>query len=228
MSQLTDDLVTANRILAREGIVDAFGHASAREGDAFVISRSLAPARVTSADLQWLDLDRRAVGGDARAPYAEVAIHAEIYRSRADVMAICHDHSPGVIPFAAVRHPLRPVFHLASLIGHEVPVWDIRDEFGEATDLLVRTAEQGASLARALGDRTVALMRGHGCVVVGARLQDVVFTAYVLEQNARLQLAAEALGNVRYLSEGEIAAARATLLQPLSSDRIWDWFGSRL
>lgn len=224
------ELVLANRILAREGVLDAFGHVSVRDAEdpaRFIISRSLAPKMVTKGDLQWLDLDREIVGGDRRPSYAEVAIHAEIYRARADVRAICHAHSPSVIPFGVSATPLRPVFHMGSLIGAEVPVWDIRAASGD-TDLLVRAAEQGASLAAALGDRTVALMRGHGCVVVGARIADVVFTAYELEQNARAQLQALSLGEVTYLSAAEVERARATLLQPLSSDRAWGWFRDRL
>jgi ribulose-5-phosphate 4-epimerase/fuculose-1-phosphate aldolase len=224
------ELVQANHIVANEGIVDAFGHVSLRDPerrDRFLISRSLAPARVTEDDLQWLDLDRRRISGDARASYAEVAIHAEIYRARAHVMAVCHSHSPSVVSFGVSRVPLRPVFHMGSLIGGDVPVWDIRDEFG-GTDMLVRSAEHGASLARVLGDRPAALMRGHGSVVVGARLSDVVHTAYALEMNARVQLAAHSLGPMTFLSAEETEKARAMLLQPLASERAWDWFVSRI
>jgi HCOMODA/2-hydroxy-3-carboxy-muconic semialdehyde decarboxylase len=224
------ELVLANRIVAREGIVDAFGHVSLRDpanADRFLISRSLAPARVTEADVQVLDLDRRRVTGDERASYAEVAIHAEIYRARADVMAVCHSHSPSAVVFGVSRVPLRPVFHMGSLIGGDVPTWDIAREFG-TTDLLVRASEHGASLARTLGAGPAALMRGHGSVVVGARLADVVHTAYALEQNARVQLAGLSLGEVAYLTPEETEQARAMLLQPLASERAWDWFASRV
>ncbi len=224
------ELVLANRILANEGVLDAFGHISVRDPEnaaRFVISRSLAPAQVTEADLQWLDLERRVVSGNTGPAYAEVAIHAELYRARGDVRAICHNHSPSVIPFGVSRVPLRPVYHMGSLIGAEIPVWDIRAAFGE-TDMLVRTAEQGASLAKAMGVRIVALMRGHGSVVVGERLIDIVRASYALEQNARSQLQALSLGDVTYLSDAEVAKARATLLDPLSSDRAWGWFTSRL
>ena len=141
------ELVIANHIIANEGIVDAFGHISIRDNEdpkRFMISRSLAPARVTEGDLQWLDLDRRVVDGDVRPSYAEVAIHAEIYRARPDVMAVCHSHSPSVVPFSVSQTKLRPIFHMGSLIGGEVPVWDIRADFGP-TDMLVRSSEQAAS-----------------------------------------------------------------------------------
>lgn len=229
MADGPDELVLANHIVANEGIVDAFGHVSIRESedrDAFVISRSLSPARVQRDDLQWLDLDRSVIGGDRRPSYAEVAIHAEIYRARPDVTAICHSHSPAVVAFGVSRVPLRPVSHLGSLIGGDVPVWDIRAEFGP-TDMLVRSAAQGASLARALGPRTAALMRGHGSVVAGGSLAAVVQTVYALEQNARVQREALTLGDVNYLSADEIERARAMFLQPLANERAWDWFVSR-
>ncbi len=230
MSDGPADLVLANHILANEGVLDAFGHVSMRDSEdpgRFVISRSLAPALVADVDLQWLDLDRRVVSGNTAPSYAEVAIHAQVYRARPDVRAICHNHALSIIPFGVSRVALRPVYHMASLIGAEIPLWDIRDGFGD-TDMLVRTAEQGASLARALGARTVALMRGHGSVVVGTRLIDVVRASFALERNGRAQLQALSLGEVTYLSEAEVEKARATLMDPLSSDRAWGWFRSRL
>jgi ribulose-5-phosphate 4-epimerase/fuculose-1-phosphate aldolase len=230
MDDTRSELVLANRILANEGVLDAFGHVSVRDPasrDRFLISRSLAPARVTEKDLQWLDLDRQVVDGDRRPSYAEVAIHAEIYRARPDVMAVCHSHSPSVVPFSVSQTPLRPIFHMGSLIGGPVPVWDIRAEFG-ATDMLVRSSAQGTSLAKTLGARPAALMRGHGSVVVGARVADVVHTVYALERNARLQLDGESLGPVHYLEDTEIEKARAMLLEPLASERAWDYFVSRV
>jgi HCOMODA/2-hydroxy-3-carboxy-muconic semialdehyde decarboxylase len=229
LADLLEDLVIANRILAREGIVDAFGHASVRcedDPDRFVISRSLAPLQVTLGDLQHLDLDGKVVGTDTRPSYAEVAIHSEMYRARPDVNAVVHFHSASVIPYGVMARPLRPIFHMASLIGVEVPVWDIREDFGE-TDMLVHTAEQGASLARALGQASAVLMRGHGAAVVGSTLPIAVFTAYYLEQNAGLQARAEALGEVRFLNAGETARARELLLQPLALTRAWDYFRHR-
>ena len=145
MTDPTDELVLANRIIANEGIVDAFGHVSVRDPEdtaRFIISRSLAPANVTGDDLQWLDLDLRLVRGNSSDSYAEVAIHAGIYRARLDVAAVIHSHSPSTVAFGVSEMRLRPVFHMGSLIGHQVPVWDIRDSFG-VTNMLVRTQDQG-------------------------------------------------------------------------------------
>jgi len=223
------DLVIANRILANEGILDAFGHVSIRDPTdpgQYYIARQLGPELVTEADLQCFALDGRELHGDTRPAYAERAIHGAIYAARSDVMAVCHSHSPSVIPFGVTGVRLQPIFHLAGLMGSDVPVWDIADEFGP-TDMLVRSLEQGRSLARALGAGRVALMRGHGCVVVGSTLREVVLTAVYLEQNAKLQLQATALGEVRFLSPEEVQLTGGWLLSPLGLDRSWNTWRAR-
>jgi len=224
------ELVTANRILAQAGVLDAFGHVSVRhpeDANHYVIARSLCPEQVTERDFQRFTLAGEEVSGDTRRSYAETAIHGAIYEARPEVHAICHNHAPSVIPFGATRSSLRPIYHMGSLLGSDVPCWDIADEFGE-TDLLVRTLAQGRSLARALGPHRVALMRGHGSVVAGRDLYDVVFTAFYMEQNARLQLQAAALGPARYLSPGEIERAREMLLSPLANERFWNCWEHRV
>jgi ribulose-5-phosphate 4-epimerase/fuculose-1-phosphate aldolase len=231
LSDLKHQLATANRILANEGVVDALGHVSARSSldpARFLISRSLGPELVTPADIQEFRLDGIQVHGDPRAPYAERAIHAGIYAARPDVLAVCHNHAPSIIPFGIADVRLRPVFHMAATIGADIPVWDIAAEFGD-TDLLVRASDQADSLAKALGQGRVVLMRGHGCAVAGASLQEVVFTCIYLELNARLQLQAVGLGGEpRYLSRGEIDLATTTLLQPLTQERTWTTWSRRV
>jgi HCOMODA/2-hydroxy-3-carboxy-muconic semialdehyde decarboxylase len=227
--QVVDDLVLANHILANEGVLDAFGHVSVRHpaaSDRFLISRTRAPELVDAGDLQLLDLKGERVSGNEQRSYEEVAIHGGVYRSRADVGAVVHSHAPSVIPFGVTGVPLRPIYHMGSVIGHEVPVWDIAKLFGD-TDLLVRDATQADSLAAALGSRTVVLMRGHGCVVTGADLRAAVFAAVYLERNATLLAAALRLGEVRSLSAGETQRA-AEMLRGRAGERTWEYWVRRL
>jgi ribulose-5-phosphate 4-epimerase/fuculose-1-phosphate aldolase len=227
---LLRELVIANRILAHEGVVDAFGHVSVRhpeDSGQYLISRSLGPELVTEADLQRFTLVGKQVGGNEKPAYAERAIHGAIYEARPEAMAVCHNHSPSVISFGVTGVPLKPIFHMGSLIGAEVPVWDVAEEFGD-TDMLVKDMDQGRSLARTVGQRRVALMRGHGCVVVGKTLREVVMTSVYLEVNARLQLQAMSLGDVRYLSPGEVQRTMDTLLDSLSSQRAWSTWEARV
>ena len=208
---LIDDLVAANRILVDQGVLDGYGHVSARhdrDAGRFLMSRSLAPELVTAADVLEYGLDSEPVAAGGRTSYLERFIHGEIYRARPDVKAIVHDHSPSVIPFGVSTAPLRPLYHMSAFLGGGVPVFDIKTAAGGPTDMLVRTAALGRALAQTLGARPVALMRGHGCVVVGPSLPIVVFRSVYTEVNARLQAQAMALGGpVTYLDDEEARLA---------------------
>lgn len=226
---VAQELVTANRILAAEGVLDAFGHISVRHPDdpgVYVIGRSLSPEQVTVKDLQLFFLDGRRADDDVQVPYSERAIHGAVYEARPDVQAICHNHSPSVLPFSVTGVPLRPMMHTAGLLGTRVPVWDIRSAEGD-TDMLVRTMDAGRSLAATLGSARVALMRGHGSVVVGKNLREIVMAAIYMERNARLQIAAMALGEVTYLTDGEIERTGEMLCTPVASDRAWGCWANR-
>jgi ribulose-5-phosphate 4-epimerase/fuculose-1-phosphate aldolase len=204
---LAADIVIANRILAAQGVVDAFGHVSARTAagaSRFLMSRSLAPAQVTQGDIVEYDLDGNAVS-DKRAAYRERFIHSEIYRVRPDVMSIVHCHTASLIPFGISDAPLRPVYHNSSFVGEGVPVFDIHEAAGD-TDMLVSSAALGRALAKSLADKPAVLMRGHGAVVVAKNLHDAVARAVYLDVNARVQAEAMRLGpNVHYLNPGEVA-----------------------
>jgi HCOMODA/2-hydroxy-3-carboxy-muconic semialdehyde decarboxylase len=223
MNDALDELVTANRILAREGVVDAFGHVSIRHPerpDRFILSRARAPECIEVDDLIEFSLDGTAVEPRGRKPYAERYIHAALYEARADVRAVVHNHSPSLIPFGITHTPLRPVMHMCASMGAHVPLWDSRTAFGD-TNLLVTSMEMGRDLAASLGARPVALMRGHGCVVAGGSLRAVVFNAIYLELNANLQLKASALGEITFLSDGEIDAILATRAS-FTYERAWE------
>jgi len=216
------DLVAANRILYRHGVLDAYGHVSVRSdgaADHFVMSRSLAPPLVTLADLVEHGPDSEPVA-DTRRPYLERFIHGEIYRQRPDVMAVVHSHSDSVIPFGITKGALQPVYHMASFLGAGVPVFEIRDTVVD-NDLLVRDTRLGAALARRLGACACVLMRGHGMTVVGDSLPEAVFRAVYTERNAKLQAMAQQLeGPIRFLSAEE--AVRATRSNRSTLERPWE------
>lgn len=224
------DLVDANHILFGQGVVDAFGHVSVRDANRpsrFWLSRSCAPGMVTLADLVSFDLDGNAQG-DTRKPYLERFIHAEIYRTRADVNAVVHSHSPAVIPFGIVKGiKLRPVCHMCGFLGADTPVFEIREVAGEGSDLLIRNRELGASLARTLGGDDVVLMRGHGVTVSGGSLKQATFRAIYTDLNAKLQTQALGLGSdITYLTADEAASAAAS--NDSQIDRAWDFWKRQL
>jgi ribulose-5-phosphate 4-epimerase/fuculose-1-phosphate aldolase len=217
---LIEDLVAANRILAALEIVDGYGHVSARHDknpNHYLIARSIAPESVGANDILELDLDSKPVGNGNAKMYLERFIHGEIYKARPELKAVVHHHSAAVIPFGVSGVVLRPIYHMAGFIGLGVPTFEIREAGGE-TDMLIKTPELGAALARKLGDKPAALMRGHGAAVVGDSLPQVVGRCYFMQVNARMQAQAMALGReVTYLDAEE---ARKTASN--TYDRAWE------
>ena len=210
LNQLKDDLVTANQILADNNVLDSFGHISIRHpanAGHFLMARARAPMCVEIDDIMEFTLEGKIVGPEPGKPYSERFIHGAILEARPDVWSVVHNHSPNIVPFSVVKKQcFCAIMHMASPVGRNVPNWEIRDKFGDSTNLLVSSMEMGRDLAKSLGMRTVALMRGHGCVVVGRSLREAVFTSVYTEINARMLGKALAMGKVTYLSDGEIAA----------------------
>jgi ribulose-5-phosphate 4-epimerase/fuculose-1-phosphate aldolase len=226
------ELVIANRILAHEDVVDAYGHVSVRSGSGFLLSHSKAPSSVEAGDILEFDLTGNPIGKEGRALYLERFIHAAIYEARPDVMAVVHAHAEDVLPFTITDVALRPVIHSGAFIGADVPLWDIAASFGDRTDLLVRNLDHARDLARSLGANNVALMRGHGFAAAARSLIDVVRMSVYLPRNARAQRRAlqmtGTMGRLKPLSRGEIEA-RTSGYQPDSPEtqRAWRYWAER-
>ncbi len=202
------ELVLANHILAAKEVVDGYGHVTTRHpnyANRYLLARSMAPALVTDGDIMTFDLDSNPLGNDSRQPYLERFIHGEIYRVRPDVKAIVHCHSPELIPFGVTNIQLRPLYHMTAFLGAGVPIFEIRDaRTASDKSMLVHNRELGQALARVLGNREAALMRGHGGVVVGATLPQAVGRSVYLQINAKLQAQAMTLGRpINYLDPDE-------------------------
>lgn len=220
---LIEDLVAANRILTQNGVLDAFGHISVRsdaDPNRYLISVSRAPEIVAPRDIVEFDLDSNPIRPDKRTFYTERFIHGQIYKSRPDVMSVIHSHSPSIVPFGVAGVPLQSVYHMAGFLCCGVPVFDIRTKFG-MTDMLVRNNQHGEELARILGDKPVALMRGHGNVVVGSSIPVAVYRAIYTEINAKLQQQVRALGGTpTYLAVEEGTQADANNQRAI--ERPWE------
>src|SRR5436189_4569741 len=144
-----NELVIANRILANENVVDAYGHVSVRHPrnpERFFMAHMLAtPEIVERSDIVEFGLDGEVVS-DGRTPSVERFIHSGIYEARPDVVAVVHAHAEDTLPFGITDVPLRPVIHSGSFIGSYFPVWALAAIFGD-TDLLVPTAAHARHLA---------------------------------------------------------------------------------
>jgi HCOMODA/2-hydroxy-3-carboxy-muconic semialdehyde decarboxylase len=213
MVNLIEDLAAAYRILAAHGVIDAYGHVSVRsnhDANRYYLARSLAPEVVTPDDIMEYDLESNPIDPRGRESVRERFIHGEVYKSRPEIQAVVHNHSPSVIPFSVTAVPMRPLFHMAAFVGEGIPNFEIRDA-QRGTDLLVKNPYLGQALARTLGKHPAALMRGHGSVVVGENLPRAVGRSIYLELSARMQLEAMAIagpaGKITYLDESEVQAS---------------------
>ncbi|MEO7255400.1 MAG: class II aldolase/adducin family protein [Casimicrobium sp.] len=232
--ELVGDLVCANHILSVEGVVDGFGHVSTRHDrrdDRFLLACGVAPATVTADDILEIDYDGNVRDELGRRSYIERFIHSEIYKSRPDVMAIVHSHSPAIIPFGVTSATLRPVCHMSGFLGFSTPIFEIRDSAGEDNDMLVKSAKLGMALAESLGKHNFALMRGHGSVTVAHSLKLAVARSIWAEMNAKLQTEAMRLAqmagdnSVTYLTPGE--ARGSMTINETVVDRPWDFWKAK-
>jgi ribulose-5-phosphate 4-epimerase/fuculose-1-phosphate aldolase len=229
LSDVRHQVALANRMLANEGVLDAFGHVSMRhpaDPGRYLLSRSRSPALIEADDILEFTLDSEPVERPTAQLYAERVIHGCLYQARPDVMAVCHHHAPPVMPFCITGVPLIPVIHVAAIIGDGVPFWDQRDDFGDS-NLLVVKPEEGRSLARALGAHSAVLMRRHGATVVGHNVRELVFRSIAMCQNAEYQMRALALGSFGPLTPGETKLSAAVNLSPGPLSRAWDYWTAR-
>jgi ribulose-5-phosphate 4-epimerase/fuculose-1-phosphate aldolase len=224
------ELALANRILAHEGVLDAFGHVSVRHPNdpkRYLLSRSRGPELVEPDDLLEFNLDSEPLRAPTARLYSERVIHGEIYKARPDVISVCHHHAPAIMPYAISGEDIVPVFHLGAVTGGKMPLWDQRDEFGD-TNLLVIKPEEGRSLARALGPHWVVLMRRHGATVAGTSVRETVFRSIYSCRNAEFQTQARVLGRVGQLSAGEVERAGGHNVQPGPINRAWEYWTVRM
>jgi ribulose-5-phosphate 4-epimerase/fuculose-1-phosphate aldolase len=224
------ELALANRIIAHEGVLDGFGHVSMRhpsDRGRYLLARSRSPELIDPSDILEFTLDSEPVSATDVALYGERVIHGCIYQARPDVNAVCHHHSPAVLPFCITGIELVPVFHMGAVLGTAAPFWDSRDDFGD-TNMLVVKPEEGRSLAKALGSHWMVLMRRHGATLVGTTLRELVFRTVYSHANAEIQLRAMALGRIGPLSRGEAERTGPYQLQPRPMARAWEYWTERL
>ena len=230
LDEAREQVARANRMIANEGVLDAFGHVTMRhptDPGRYLMSYSRAPELVQAEDVLEFSLDSQIVKPVEMRLYGERVIHGEIYKARPDVNAVCHHHAPSILPFCISGMELKPVYHLGATLGAKVPFWDSRDDFGDTT-LIVAKPEEGASLARALGPNWIVLMRRHGATVAGKSLEELTFRTIYTARNAAMQIQAHGLGHVSPLNANETELAGEYNLRPGPVARAWEYWSVRL
>lgn len=219
--------VLANRILANEKVLDAFGHVAVRNPEnreTFFQSRSLSPELVTANDVLEIGLDGKVVTDTNMRPYAERFIYSAIFKARADVNAAFHGHPHSVIPFSTTGIPIRPIAHIAGMFFDGIPVYD---DYDVSSGMLIATPEEGERVARSLGQSRAVLLRGHGCCVVGDSVQSMTMAAIYLRDNAEIQMRALQLGEPKYLSHEEAKQASRVMQGQFALQRAWIYWVRR-
>jgi ribulose-5-phosphate 4-epimerase/fuculose-1-phosphate aldolase len=230
LAEARQELATANRVLANEGVLDAFGHISLRhptKPDRYLISRYGAAELMKPSDILELTLDSKPVEPTTARLFSELVIHGCIYQARPDVHSVCHHHAISVLPYCITGVELVPVMHLGAALGGKVPFWDSRDEFGD-TPLVVTKPEEGRSHARGLGEHWMVLLRRHGATVAGRSLRECVFRSIYTCRNAELQSRSMAIGSISTLSPGEAELCGSHSLTPRTLSRVWEYWTHRL
>jgi ribulose-5-phosphate 4-epimerase/fuculose-1-phosphate aldolase len=230
LASVRQQIIVAGHILTRFGVLDAFGHVSARhptKPDRFLMTRRVAPGQSVLEDVCEFGFDGELAQDEVVPVFGERYIHGSIYAARSDVNAVVHSHSASIVASGLVPdHSLRPVSHMCGFIGVEAPVFDIRDVAGDATNMLITSPSLGQHLAHCLGEASVVLMRRHGSTAVGTTVPHAVYRAIYAEENARIQLTAERIGVPSYLSKGEVDACEE--LAPFQVERSWNLWISQL
>lgn len=225
---IKNELITAIQVLIQQNVLDAFGHVSVRHPnnpEYYLLAKALPPNIITKDDLLEFDLDSNPVDNFDEQLYGERYIHGNIYQARPDVHAVCHHHSPAIMPFSVTGTPLQPVSQTGAAMGKHVPFWDSREEFGD-TDLLVSTPDQGDSLAKKLDYAWMVIMRRHGACVVGRTIRELVLRAVFSCRDALIQTQAASIGTIEPLSSGERDIA--SQLREASINRCWIYWTSQL
>lgn len=218
-SVLREQLATCTRIFAMQGLIGLFGHVSAydpKSGRVF-ISPGMGKDKATmqANEILAIDLTGRPLEGPAEPPI-EWPIHTALHAARSNALTVAHLHSPYATLFAIAKRKFRPVTLQGALFADGVPLYT------EAQ--LIKTIPQAQRLAKLMGPRRAALLRGHGIVVVGRDLQEVLYASLILEDDVRKAMQAATLGAIGHISPGECRAFATEADWQRRSQRAWNYF----
>jgi ribulose-5-phosphate 4-epimerase/fuculose-1-phosphate aldolase len=211
---------TMARMLNLQGTIGMFGHVSIRvpgTTKCFISpGASTEKATVRPENIFVFDIDGTIIEHPGGHIPLEWRIHTQIHRDRPDAMCVAHLHAPHARALGIAGREVAPVFLHGSFLRDGVPTWN--------NPRLVVNDEQAADLSRALGDRMVAQMRGHGSVVVGATAEEAFFACTFLEENSAIQLQAEILGGAIPLSPEEAKDCAEGTFNPRLFPLLWTFY----
>jgi ribulose-5-phosphate 4-epimerase/fuculose-1-phosphate aldolase len=220
-NELREQLATCTRIFAMQGMIGLFGHVSVYQPEAkrVLITPGMGSDKsgLRPQDMVPTDLDGKPLEGK-EGPPVEWPIHTALHRARPDALAVAHLHTPNATIFAIAKREFRPVTLQGAIFNDGVPLYPRAQ--------LITNPERGNALLKVVGDKRAALLRGHGIVVVGQNLQEVLYTALVLEDDTKKTLQAATLGEVGTISPEECRQFGGEIALERRAQRAWNYFRS--
>jgi ribulose-5-phosphate 4-epimerase/fuculose-1-phosphate aldolase len=206
------DFITALRIISHEGLSDAFAHLSARstDGNEMMFMPRKSPALVKSDELFFVDFEKSV---------PQSSLHQAIYKTRPDIKAVFHFHSPAVILLSVIGQSIRPLHNYSAIFYEGVPLYTGTGQ--------VESPARAGEIARLLGDAKALMLRGHGAVVVGQSIREVCMLGLFLEESARLQTEAMRLGTPMFMERDVAEKIAKRTFKPASVERAWEHFAAK-
>jgi 3-hydroxy-2-methylpyridine-4,5-dicarboxylate 4-decarboxylase len=218
---LREKLATSTRILAMQGLLGLFGHISVYQPETKRVFLSPGAgsdkATVQANDILIADLDGRVLEGEVLP--IEWPIHTTLHATRADALSVFHLHAPRATLFAIARREFRPVTLRGVMFGEGIPL--------HTETQLVMTVEHGQRLAKLIGAKRAALLRGHGIVLVGRDIEEALYASVVLEDEARNAMEAAVLGELQTFTPEECRNINREDDFPRRARRAWKYFAAQ-
>jgi ribulose-5-phosphate 4-epimerase/fuculose-1-phosphate aldolase len=194
------DLAASYRLIAHFGMDDLiYNHASARvpgPDEHFLLNPfGLLYEEVTASNLVKVDLDGNILSeADTRINPAGFVIHSCVHRKRQDLTCVIHTHTTAGVGVSAQPDGLLPLSQTGLLYKDLIGYHDYEG-------LALNLEEQERLLVDLGSTNQLLILRNHGLLACGRSIPEAFIMLFYLEQACRIQVAAQAAGNVRLPSK---------------------------
>lgn len=217
---LKEKMVLACKVLQKQGVLDGFGHLTARLDDGRILSTPhMPPGKVALRDLIIIDQEGHKLEGFGE-PNGETAMHTSIYKARADVQCILHYHPDELVAVAATGQGIKVIANCGVHFYRGTPIYD--------SPILIRNSQLGDKVAATLGDKNAVLLRGHGGTVVAGNLDTLLRRGIDLVRSAKLQIMTAAMGPLKTHSQEECEQMIQGQDRPGANRRYLDYYISEV
>ena len=198
MDMLGELVEFGKKMIACQLVVGPGGNMSACEGDhAYLSPSGFSLAELSEDDYVTVEIESGEVVKGHRRPTSETPLHLECYRKRDDVKAVIHAHPPiatGLVTGGAEIKAMTPDF--VAYVGKVITLPYIVP----AGDELAEAVGQAISRCNAI------MLVNHGAITVGANLKEAFIKMEVLEDSAKLEMAALIAGKPKFFTDEEVDA----------------------